>query len=70
MPGFPDIRRDTVALETYSNIVAETSKGLNIALFVILITGTRIDREDVRDLQILGALLTRNGVKHIAIVFT
>ena len=53
-----------------AQIVTDTSKGLNIALFLISITGTRFDDADIRGIQIIGHLLTEAGVPHIYLVFT
>ena len=38
-------------LWTYAEIVTQTSIGLNIALFLIPLTGTRLDNEDVIGLE-------------------
>ena len=70
IPGFADNRGKEVQLKTYANIVDQTSQGLNIALFVIKVTDTRIDTADINGLQVLGGILSTAGVKHIHLIFT
>ena len=69
IPGFADNRGEEADLETYVNIVNETSKGMNMALFVISITGTRVDNDDIKGIEIISNLLSLSGVEHIYIVF-
>ena len=68
-PGFGDNRVGATA-DQMAQIVTDTSKGLNIALFLISTTGTRFDDADIRGIQIIGHLLTEAGVPHIYLVFT
>jgi predicted GTPase len=68
-PGFSDNRKNSRANQI-AQTVKETSLGLNIALYLISINGTRFDNADTRALQCIVNLLTKAGVPHIYLVFT